>query len=87
MAMVTIKGKPKGTARGILATNMKVLRADLGLSQEDLALECELHRTFIAHVERGARNISLDNIEKIAKALRVPVHQLLTPARRIPVSE
>lgn len=60
---------------------MKVLRAEHGMSQEDLALECDLHRTFIAHVERGARNISLDNIEKIAVALKVPVHRLLTPAR------
>ena len=47
------------------------------LSQEDLALEAELHRTFVAHVERGARNISIDNIEKLAKALGVPTHVLL----------
>lgn len=80
MAMVTIKEEPQGTLRAILATNMKVLRAKNGLSQEALALECELHRTFVAHVERGARNISLDNIEKIAKALHVSVSQLLTPA-------
>lgn len=79
--MVTTAGDPPQQARGILATNMKKLRAELGMSQEDLALECELHRTFIAHVERGARNISLDNIEKIAVALKVPVHRLLTPGR------
>jgi transcriptional regulator with XRE-family HTH domain len=49
------------------------------LSQEDLALEAELHRTFVAHVERGARNISIDNIEKLAKALGVSTHVLLQP--------
>ena len=63
---------------------MKMLRAERKLSQEDLALECDLHRTFIAHVERGARNISLDNIEKIATALKVPVHALLVPAAPTP---
>lgn len=81
--MVTIKDSRR-SARDILATNMKILRAEQKLSQEDLALECDLHRTFIAHVERGVRNISLDNIEKIADALRVPVYRLLTPAAQIP---
>lgn len=75
--MTTMKDQPRRSAREILATNMKALRAEQKLSQEDLALECDLHRTFIAHVERGARNISLDNIEKIAYALGVPVCRLL----------
>lgn len=65
------------SARAILAMNIKRLRADKGFSQEALALECGLHRTFVAHVEREVRNISLDNIEKIAKALGVSVSQLL----------
>ena len=82
--MVTTKEDSTGKSRGILAANMKALRASQGLSQEDLALECELHRTFIAHVERGARNISLDNIEKIAQALGVPVFQLLAPMKAAP---
>jgi transcriptional regulator with XRE-family HTH domain len=49
------------------------------MSQEDLALEAELHRTFVAHVERGARNISIDNVEKLADALAIPIHELLRP--------
>jgi transcriptional regulator with XRE-family HTH domain len=53
------------------------LRTDLGWSQETLALEAGLHRTFIAHVERHARNISLDNIERIANAFGVPISELL----------
>ncbi|WP_369750503.1 helix-turn-helix domain-containing protein [Acidovorax sp. KKS102] len=47
------------------------------MSQEALAFEAGLHRTFIAHVERQARNISLDNIERLAMALNVPVEELL----------
>ena len=65
-------------ARDILAANMKRLRAAKHWSQEDLALEADLHRTFVAHVEVGRRNISLDNIQKIADALSVSVGELLT---------
>ncbi|MDR1708247.1 MAG: helix-turn-helix domain-containing protein [Candidatus Accumulibacter sp.] len=66
-------------ARKILAGKLRRLRAERKMSQEDLALEAELHRTFVAHVERGARNISIDNIEKLADALAVEVHELLRP--------
>lgn len=66
------------SAREILATNIVKLRGELGYSQEDLALEAGLHRTFVAHVERRARNISLDNVERLAIALQVQVHELLT---------
>ena len=65
------------SARQVLACNLRRLRAERKMSQEDLALEAELHRTFVAHVERGVRNISIDNIEKLAKALDVPVFELL----------
>lgn len=66
-------------ARTLLALNMKRLRTERGWSQDGLALEAGLDRTFIAHVERLRRNISLDNIEKIATAFDVPVHELLMP--------
>lgn len=65
------------TARALLAENVVRLRAERGMSQEALAFEAGLHRTFIAHVERQARNISLDNIEHLAMALNVPVEELL----------
>lgn len=67
------------SARAVLATNMIRLRGQLGWSQEMLAFESGLHRTFIAHVERQVRNISLDNIERIAAALGTPVYILLMP--------
>lgn len=66
-------------ARSALAANMIRLRREKGWSQEVLAFESGLHRTFIAHVERQARNISLDNLERIARALNVPVYVLLLP--------
>lgn len=67
------------SARELLALNVVVLRQGRGWSQEVLAFESGLHRTFIAHVERQARNISLDNLERIAEALGVSPYELLTP--------
>lgn len=67
------------SAREVLAINLIKRRAGKGWSQETLAAEAGLHRTFVAHVERQARNISLDNIERLAKALGVNTHELLLP--------
>lgn len=67
------------STRAILADNLRRLRKERRWSQEDLALEAELHRTFVAHVERQVRNISVDNIEKLARALGVHPFELLKP--------
>lgn len=72
-------GEASKSAREILAGNIVRLRGERHWSQEMLAFESGLHRTFIAHVERCARNISIDNLEKIAAALKVAPHQLLVP--------
>jgi len=56
--------------------SLRELRRGKGLSQEELALECGLDRTYIGGVERGERNISLINIYKIAGALGVDVKEL-----------
>lgn len=64
------------SAKEILARNIRLLRALRGWTQETLATEAGLHRTFVAHVERGARNISLTNIERIADAFGVTVSRL-----------
>ena len=68
------------SARAVLAQNLVLLRRKRGWSQEELAFQSGLHRTFVGHVERQIRNISLDNIERLANTLDVPVHVLLTPA-------
>lgn len=56
---------------------LRELRKKKGLSQEDLALEAELDRTYVSGVERGERNISLLNIIKLAGALRVRPSKLM----------
>jgi transcriptional regulator with XRE-family HTH domain len=55
---------------------VRELRAQQGLSQEQLAQRCGLHRTYIGGIERGERNPSLDNIGKIAAALSVKLTDL-----------
>jgi transcriptional regulator with XRE-family HTH domain len=69
---------PQQSARATLAANIIRLRREKAWSQEALAFECGLHRTFVAHVERQARNVSLDNIERMAVALGVTVAELVT---------
>lgn len=53
----------------IFGRRVRALRKRVGLSQEQLALKCGLDRTYIGGVERGERNISIVNIEKIARAM------------------
>lgn len=55
---------------------VRELRQLAGLSQERFAERCGLHRTYIGAVERGERNISLVNIERIALALGISIQQL-----------
>lgn len=64
-----------------MAVNLIRLRAQRQWSQEALAFECGLHRTFVAHVERQVRNISLDNVERLARAFGLEAFELLTPTR------
>lgn len=59
-----------------LGERIKQLRAEKGLSQEKFALLIDMDRTYFATVESGKRNISLKNIEKIAKGLDVTISQL-----------
>jgi transcriptional regulator with XRE-family HTH domain len=67
----------KGQLRDVLAANLRRRRVEMGLSQEALADEAGLHRTFVGAVERSERNISLDNIERLATAVRWPGWRLL----------
>jgi transcriptional regulator with XRE-family HTH domain len=63
--------------RRVLAANLRRYRDDLDLSQEAFAEKLGFHRTYISSVERCQRNVSIDNLDKMAKALRVRVGDLL----------
>lgn len=62
----------------VLGNNVRSLRIINNLTQEQLADICDLHRTYIGAIERGDRNVSLNNIVKIAETLGVTPAILLT---------
>jgi transcriptional regulator with XRE-family HTH domain len=66
----------QGEVKKSFGERVRELRKQKGLSQEDLALACDLDRTYIGGIERGERNVSLVNIQRIADALGVPVREL-----------
>jgi transcriptional regulator with XRE-family HTH domain len=67
------------TARLTFAKRIKEARTSQGISQEKLAELCGLHRTYVSSVERGERNITVDNMERLASALGVDLRKLLKP--------
>jgi transcriptional regulator with XRE-family HTH domain len=60
-----------------LGVAVRKRRSELGISQEELAARADLHRTNLADIERGTRNVSLLNIGKIAKALELRIGDLM----------
>ena len=61
-----------------LGKRIKILRKDLtGLSQEKFALKINMDRTYFASVENGKRNISIENLNRIAKGLNMSISELL----------
>ena len=73
--------KPSATdaARAAFGRRVRELRAQRGLSQERLAEVSGLHRTYVSSLERGQRNVSLENIHRLAAALDVHVADLFPP--------
>ncbi len=65
--------------RQVVAGNVRRVRKAAGLSQEAFAEACDLHRTYVGAIERAERNVSLDNIEKMARALGLAGWELLKP--------
>lgn len=60
----------------VFGTNLRKYRTTLGLSQEDFADKCGMHRTYISAIECYRRSISLENIQRIADALEIETYKL-----------
>ena len=74
--------KAKPSARRIFAGNLRKARLAKKLSQEDLAELASLHRTYVGSVERAERNVSIDNMERLAAAVGVSLPALLQDGRK-----
>lgn len=65
--------------QSLLASNVRLVRVARGLSQEELADRASLDRTYISSIERRLRNVSIQNIQRLALALQVDPRELLDP--------
>lgn len=72
-----MKRTPKSPLRDTVARNMRMLRAERAWSQERLAEEAGLNRTYLSAVERSEQNISIDNLYRVATGLGVESWVLL----------
>lgn len=61
----------------VFAANVRKKRLELGLSQEELAEQAGVHRTYIGMLERAEKNVTIYNIERVAQALGVEPYMLL----------
>lgn len=61
----------------VFGENVRKYRIAMGLSQEKFAEKCGLHRTYISTIERFQRNVSIENVQKIADALDIDSYRLL----------
>ena len=69
------------TAREVFARNVRRARRLKDISQERLALDLGMRRPYLSSVERGTRNVSVDNMGRLAHALGVPLSDLVDPAK------
>lgn len=69
-------GRSADEARSLFGSRVRLLRKQAGLSQEGLAEAAGLHRTYVSGIERGQRNVGLDNVVRLARALRVEPRSL-----------
>ena len=77
--MTKSRASSRADPKRILGANVRRIRREAGISQEELADRAKLHRTYISSVERAGRNVSVENIFSLAEALGVPAAELLKP--------
>lgn len=73
-----MRSSSKNSLRQTFGRNVRAARVAIGLSQEAFADLCGLDRSYMGGVERGDRNVGIDNIEKIAKALKAAPGELMS---------
>ncbi|MCJ7675940.1 MAG: helix-turn-helix domain-containing protein [Sedimentisphaerales bacterium] len=66
-----------GDIKKEIGIKIRTFREQRGLTQEKLGAIADMHRAYIGHIERGEKNITIDNLQRIAKALRVGIKDLI----------
>ncbi|WP_047496960.1 helix-turn-helix domain-containing protein [Terriglobus sp. TAA 43] len=67
---------PTPSIKTLFGRSIRSLREERGYSQEELAERAGLHRNYVGGIERGERNVGLENVAKLAKALKVRTREL-----------
>lgn len=75
---------PPPTTRQVFASNLRRARRLKDLTQESLALGAGVPRAYLSRVERGSINISIDSADALARAIGIPLHELVDPKFRGP---
>ncbi|WCM94076.1 helix-turn-helix domain-containing protein [Acidovorax sp. NCPPB 2350] len=73
--------KPLPTSREIFARNLRRARRLKDLTQESLSLDAGVPRAYLSRVERAAINLSIDSADSLARAIGIPLHELVDPAK------
>jgi DNA-binding XRE family transcriptional regulator len=87
-SQATAYGLNQGTClfhcrKGLFGQRLRAARVEIALTYKELADQADLHRTYIGQVERGERNISVDNMEKLAEAVGQDLWRMLQPEERV----
>ena len=81
MLLAMPKPKPLLTSREVFARNLRRARRLRDVTQETLALDAGVPRAYLSRVERGTINISIDNADALSRAIGIPLHDLVDPAK------
>lgn len=82
-----ILGRVEGELQAVVGRNVRRIRTGRGVSQEELADEIGVHRTYMGGVERGERNLTLRSVERLAAGLGVDPRELLAAPDAAPAGE
>jgi transcriptional regulator with XRE-family HTH domain len=74
----TIRPEKQRTARELLALNVRLLRVKRDLTQEQLAADADVNKNYVSQLESGTRAVSVDILDKLARAFDIPVAELLS---------
>lgn len=79
--LLLVKRERPSPLRQTLARNIRAQREHLGISQDELAFRADMHRTNVSAIERGLRNVSLDNLYFLAIALETEPNLLIAETK------